>query len=147
MTEGFGAGSRRYEQIRIREARKQDPDPQHRKKWLTFWWRWCVRRVWPWESVAWRPAQRRTAGRRGQWREPTGSSLKKRVVFVNVQAGQCCGSMPLTNGSRSGFGSGCGSSYFIIDLQDANRKLIFYLKFFCILLLEGTFTSFVKRKK
>jgi hypothetical protein len=27
---------------------------------------------------------------------------------------------------------------FIIDLQDANKKLILIRKFFCILLLEGT---------
>ncbi len=42
------------------------------------------------------------------------------------------GSMPLTNGS--------GSSYFVSDLQDANKKLIFLKKFFCLLLFEGTFT-------
>ncbi len=36
---------------------------------------------------------------------------------------------------------------FIIDLQDAIQKLIFYKKFFCILLFEGTFTSFFKGKK
>jgi hypothetical protein len=35
---------------------------------------------------------------------------------------------------------------FIIDLQDANKKLILK-KFFCILLFEGTFTSFFKGKK
>jgi hypothetical protein len=34
---------------------------------------------------------------------------------------------------------------FIIDLQDADKKLIF-LKFFCILLFEGTLTSFFKDK-
>jgi hypothetical protein len=33
---------------------------------------------------------------------------------------------------------------FIIDLQDTNKKLIFKIKFFCILLFEGTFTSFFK---
>jgi hypothetical protein len=38
-------------------------------------------------------------------------------------------------------------SIFIIDLQDANKKLIFLKKFSCILLLEGTFTSFFKDKK
>jgi hypothetical protein len=31
-------------------------------------------------------------------------------------------------------------SIFINDLQDANKKLIFKKKFFCILLFEGTFT-------
>jgi hypothetical protein len=35
---------------------------------------------------------------------------------------------------------------FIIDLQDANRKLI-NKKFFCILLFAGTFPSFFKDKK
>ncbi len=37
-------------------------------------------------------------------------------------------------------------SLFIIDLQDANKKL-FSLKFPCMLLFEGTFTSFFKDKK
>ena len=37
-------------------------------------------------------------------------------------------------------------SIFIIDLQDANKKLILK-KFFCIILLKGTFTSFFKDKK
>jgi len=36
---------------------------------------------------------------------------------------------------------------FVIDLQDANKKLIFNTKFFCLLLFEGTFTSFFKDKK
>jgi hypothetical protein len=38
-------------------------------------------------------------------------------------------------------------SIFIIDLQDANKKFIFLKKFSCILLFEGTFTSFFKNKK
>jgi hypothetical protein len=38
-------------------------------------------------------------------------------------------------------------SYFIIDLQNANKKTIYQNKFFCILLFEGTFTSFFKGKK
>jgi hypothetical protein len=37
-------------------------------------------------------------------------------------------------------------SIFIIDLQDANKKLIVLKSFFCILLFEGTFTSFSKVK-
>jgi hypothetical protein len=37
-------------------------------------------------------------------------------------------------------------SIFIIDLQDANKKRI-KKKFFCIVLFEGTFTSFFKDKK
>ncbi len=32
---------------------------------------------------------------------------------------------------------------FVTDLQDANKKL-FFSKFFCSLLFEGTFTSFFK---
>jgi hypothetical protein len=35
---------------------------------------------------------------------------------------------------------------FIIDLQEAIKKLIFLKKFFCILLFEGTFPSFSKIK-
>jgi hypothetical protein len=40
-------------------------------------------------------------------------------------------------------------SLFIIDLQDANKKLKMPTKkkFFCILLFEGTFTSFFNGKK
>jgi hypothetical protein len=37
-------------------------------------------------------------------------------------------------------------SFFIIDLQDANKNE-FKKKFFCIVLFEGTFTSFFKDKK
>jgi hypothetical protein len=36
---------------------------------------------------------------------------------------------------------------FVIDLQDANKTLIFCLNFFSLLLFEGTFTSFFKDKK
>jgi hypothetical protein len=35
---------------------------------------------------------------------------------------------------------------FVIDLQDANKK-IFFSKFFCLFLFEGTFRSFFKNKK
>ncbi len=52
------------------------------------------------------------------------------------------GSMPLTNRSGS---ADPDPSIFIIELQDANKKLIFKKKF-CILLFEGTFTSFSKVK-
>jgi len=34
---------------------------------------------------------------------------------------------------------------FVIDLHDANKKLILKKKFFVLLLFEGTFTSFSKR--
>jgi hypothetical protein len=33
---------------------------------------------------------------------------------------------------------------FVNDLQDANKKIS---KFFCLLIFEGTFTSFFKHKK
>jgi hypothetical protein len=36
---------------------------------------------------------------------------------------------------------------FVIDLQDANKKLGIFSKLFCLLLFEGTFTSFFKYKK
>jgi hypothetical protein len=36
---------------------------------------------------------------------------------------------------------------FVIDLQDANKKLFLFSKFFCWLLFEGTFISFFKDKK
>ncbi len=36
---------------------------------------------------------------------------------------------------------------FVIELQDANKKLPYFFKFFCLLLFEGTFTSFFKDKK
>jgi hypothetical protein len=38
---------------------------------------------------------------------------------------------------------------FVIDLQDVNKKLILFLKFFRLLLFEGTgtFTSIFKNKK
>jgi hypothetical protein len=31
---------------------------------------------------------------------------------------------------------------FDIDLQDAKKNTFFFIKFFCLLLFEGTFTSF-----
>jgi hypothetical protein len=56
------------------------------------------------------------------------------LVWIRIR-----GSIPLTNGS--------GSFFFIIDLQDANNKLILKKKFSCILLFDGTLTSFFKDKK
>jgi hypothetical protein len=35
---------------------------------------------------------------------------------------------------------------FVIDLQDARKKLLFKHHFFCLLLFGGTFTSFFKEK-
>jgi hypothetical protein len=42
-------------------------------------------------------------------------------------------------------GSDWDPAIFVIDLQDANKKLIY--KNFCLLLFEGTFTSFFTDKK
>ncbi len=55
------------------------------------------------------------------------------------------GSMPLTNGS----GSGCGSGSFYCHHWPSRcqQKNTLKKKFFCILLFEGTFTSFFKGKK
>jgi hypothetical protein len=36
---------------------------------------------------------------------------------------------------------------FVIDLQDVSKKLIFEHNFFCLLLFEATFPSFLKDKK
>jgi hypothetical protein len=36
---------------------------------------------------------------------------------------------------------------FVLDLQEANKKQICLKKFFCLLLFEGTFTSFFKEKQ
>jgi hypothetical protein len=36
---------------------------------------------------------------------------------------------------------------FVVDLQDANKKLRYLLKVFCFLLFEGTFTSFIFKDK
>jgi hypothetical protein len=36
---------------------------------------------------------------------------------------------------------------FVIGLKVANKKLIIFTNFFCLILFEGTFTSFFKDKK
>jgi len=36
---------------------------------------------------------------------------------------------------------------FVIDFQDASKNQIFEHNFFCLLLFQGTFTSFFKDKK
>ncbi len=58
------------------------------------------------------------------------------LVWIRIR-----GSMPLTNGSRS------GSFYFRQKLSRCQQKTNFLKKFFCILLFEGTVTSFSKGKK
>jgi hypothetical protein len=56
------------------------------------------------------------------------------------------GSMPLTNGSVSWIRIlDTDPAFFVIDRQDANKKLI--KKIFCFLLFEGISTSFFKYKK
>jgi hypothetical protein len=58
------------------------------------------------------------------------------LVWIRIR-----GSMPLINGSGYGSEYGSGSFYFINDLQDANKKLIFlkvflyitFLRYLCIL--------------
>ncbi len=61
---------------------------------------------------------------------------------------QCCGFMAFWCGSGSGSADPClwlmdpDPGIFVIDLQDANKKLII----FCLLLFEGTVTSFSKIK-
>jgi hypothetical protein len=65
---------------------------------------------------------------------------------------QCSGSMTFWCGSGSAdpclWLIGLDACYFVIDLQDANQKLIKKKKkVFCFLLFEGTFTSFFKDKK
>jgi hypothetical protein len=50
------------------------------------------------------------------------------LVWIRIR-----GSMSLTNGSGSRIGS--GSCYFVIDLQDANKKLIFLKSFSAYYLL------------
>jgi len=37
-------------------------------------------------------------------------------------------------------------AFFVIDLQDASKNLIFQHNFFCLILFEGTFTLFFKDK-
>jgi hypothetical protein len=56
------------------------------------------------------------------------------LVWIRIR-----GSMPLTNGS--------GSFYFRHGHSRGQTKNKFFLKFFCLLLFEGTFTLFFKDKK
>jgi hypothetical protein len=37
-------------------------------------------------------------------------------------------------------------SIFVINLQEANRKIIFLDQLFCLLVFEGTFTAFFEDK-
>ncbi len=66
------------------------------------------------------------------------------LVWIRIR-----GSMPLSNGSGSGFGSGFGSGscYFRHWPSRRLQKNNLLKKNFCLLLFEGTFTSFFKDKK
>ncbi len=60
------------------------------------------------------------------------------------------GAMPLTNGSGSGSWIRIldpDPAIFVIDLQDASKKLIFQHNFVCLLLFEASFTPFFKDNK
>jgi hypothetical protein len=57
---------------------------------------------------------------------------------------QCCGFLTFWCRSGSGFGSADPTIFFVIDLQDANKKLT--LKKIFLLLFEVSFTSFSKIK-
>ncbi len=73
-----------------------------------------------------------------------------------ISRNQCSGSMAFWCGSGSGSTDPClrllnpdadpDPAIFVIDTQEANKKLIF-MGFFCLLLFEGTFTSFFKDEK
>ncbi len=71
-------------------------------------------------------------------------------VNVLLTYEQCCGSMAFCCGSGSAVP--ClwlmdpDPFIFVINLQDANKKQIF-LKVFCLLLFECTFTSFFEDKR
>ncbi len=51
-------------------------------------------------------------------------------ILVRIRI-RICGSIPLTNGS--GFRSGSDPAIFVSDLQDGNKKIFFFTKFFCLL--------------
>jgi hypothetical protein len=63
------------------------------------------------------------------------------LVWIRIRTR---GSMPLTNINSD---PDPDPAFFVIDLQDVNKKLIHLKKCFCLLLFEGTFTSFFKDKK
>ncbi len=72
---------------------------------------------------------------------------------------QCCGSMTFWGGSGSGPSNPClwlmdsdpdpdpDPAVFVIDFEDASKKLFFKYNFFCLLLFEAKFTLFFKDKK
>ncbi len=81
------------------------------------------------------------------------------ILQIFYTIAQCSGSMTFWCRSGSGSADPClwlmdpdsdpdpDPAIFVIDLQDANKKLNFCKKIFCLLLFECTFTSFLKEKK
>ncbi len=74
---------------------------------------------------------------------------------LSLKQNQCCGSMTFWCGSGPGSADLClwhmdpDPAIFVIDLHSRRQhKTNFFLfKFFCLLLFEGTFTSFFEDKK
>jgi hypothetical protein len=128
---------------------------EHRRQWRQGW-RPIIGSWTSWRTASASPGRPRSAGP-----SPVGSKYKKTFVDCRIFMRQAVlrihdilvwiriliwirGSMPLTNGSGSGVDP--DPAIFVIDLQDANQKQICLKKFFCLLLFEGTFTSFFKDK-
>ncbi len=95
------------------------------------------------------------------WDVSSAGGTERKIRLTEVQcfiskSGQCCKSVIFWCGSGSGSGSAdpClwlmdpdadpDPAIFVIDIQDPNKKLIFYKSFF--LLIIGTCTSFSKIK-
>ncbi len=55
-------------------------------------------------------------------------------------------SIPLTNGAGLDPEADPDPAIFVNDLQDVNKKLLFFSKYFCLLLFESTFHHFSKTK-
>ncbi len=74
----------------------------------------------------------------------SGLRIHEILMWIRIR-----GSMPLTNGSGFGSGSGCrsGSCYFRHGPSRCQQKTNLKKKFFCLLLFEGTYTSFFINKK
>ncbi len=66
-------------------------------------------------------------------------SLRIHEILVRVRIRGWCGSVPMTNGSGSG-------SLFSLVTFKMSTKISSFSNFFCLLLFEGTFKSFLKIK-
>jgi hypothetical protein len=64
----------------------------------------------------------------------------KVTTSLNIHR-QSCRSMPLT------YGSGSVISFSSLTFKTPTKNLFLFIKFLCLLLFEGTFTSFFKDKK